>query len=222
MMKKKFYTLDTCGLYYKHVTIINDNSSVVNKWSFKLIDDPRVVIYDRHMLKYRPLVGTNLTRLERPKGDKHSSLVLPFVSYDKNSLSKRPQTHKVQWMKTQHLGFYKNSHSHYYFCRKGGKDSSEDISVCSALIIIWLHKVNAIIRLKKFSFKLFRLCVESKGGLQNFLPPIRFLQGCSVRKKARWWFFSKLSIFMFVIFKRSMISKYLFTFILFYSKFLGY
>ncbi len=37
-----------CGLYYKHVTIVNDDSSVINKWSFKLIDDPRIVIYDRH------------------------------------------------------------------------------------------------------------------------------------------------------------------------------
>ncbi len=37
-----------CGFYYKHVTIVNDDSSVINKWSFKLIDDPRVVTYDRH------------------------------------------------------------------------------------------------------------------------------------------------------------------------------
>jgi hypothetical protein len=36
------------GLYYKHVMIINEDSSIVIKWSFKLIDDPRVVIYDRH------------------------------------------------------------------------------------------------------------------------------------------------------------------------------
>ncbi len=35
-----------CGLYYKHVTIVNDDSSAVSKWSFKLIDDPRVIIYD--------------------------------------------------------------------------------------------------------------------------------------------------------------------------------
>ncbi len=39
----------TCGLYYKHVTIVNDDSSVIiSKWSFKLIDNPRVVIYDRN------------------------------------------------------------------------------------------------------------------------------------------------------------------------------
>ncbi len=36
------------GLYYKHVTIINYDASVISKWSFKLIDDPRVVIYNRH------------------------------------------------------------------------------------------------------------------------------------------------------------------------------
>ncbi len=38
----------TCGLFYKHVTIVNDNSSVISKYSFKLSDDPRVVIYDGH------------------------------------------------------------------------------------------------------------------------------------------------------------------------------
>jgi hypothetical protein len=37
----------TCGLYYKHVTIVNEGSSIVSKGGFKLIDDPRVFIYDR-------------------------------------------------------------------------------------------------------------------------------------------------------------------------------
>ncbi len=41
--------ISLCGLYYKPMTIVNDNSSIVSRWSFKLIDDPRVVIYDRHM-----------------------------------------------------------------------------------------------------------------------------------------------------------------------------
>ena len=36
----------TSGLYYKHVTIVNDDSSVISKRSFKLIDDPRVIIFD--------------------------------------------------------------------------------------------------------------------------------------------------------------------------------
>jgi len=35
--------------HYKHVTIVNDDSSGVIKWSFKLIDATRGVIYDRHM-----------------------------------------------------------------------------------------------------------------------------------------------------------------------------
>jgi hypothetical protein len=38
------------GLYYKLVTIVNDDSRVVNKLEASLIDDARVVIYDRHML----------------------------------------------------------------------------------------------------------------------------------------------------------------------------
>jgi hypothetical protein len=42
--------LKLSGLYYKHVTIVNDDSSVVSKWNFKLIDNPRVIIYDRHRL----------------------------------------------------------------------------------------------------------------------------------------------------------------------------
>ncbi len=39
----------TSGLYYKHMTIVKYDSSVVSKWSFKLIDDTSVIIYDRNM-----------------------------------------------------------------------------------------------------------------------------------------------------------------------------
>ncbi len=38
-----------CSLYYKSITIINDNSSIINKLETSLIDDTRVIIYDRHM-----------------------------------------------------------------------------------------------------------------------------------------------------------------------------
>jgi len=37
------------GLYYKPMTIINDDSRVVNKLEASLTDNARVVIYDRHM-----------------------------------------------------------------------------------------------------------------------------------------------------------------------------
>ncbi len=37
------------GLYYKPITIVNDDSRVVNKLEPSLTDDARVVIYDRHM-----------------------------------------------------------------------------------------------------------------------------------------------------------------------------
>jgi hypothetical protein len=37
------------GLYFKHFTIINYDSSVINKLGASLTDDARVVIYYRHM-----------------------------------------------------------------------------------------------------------------------------------------------------------------------------
>jgi hypothetical protein len=51
-----------CGLYYKHVTIVNDNSSIINKRSFKLIDDARVIIYDRNRFIIRA-TGQNIQQL---------------------------------------------------------------------------------------------------------------------------------------------------------------
>jgi hypothetical protein len=49
MNKMKCCEYNSCGLYYKHMTNINDDSSVVNKLGASLTDDARVVIYDRHM-----------------------------------------------------------------------------------------------------------------------------------------------------------------------------
>jgi len=43
------FALKISGLYYKHKMIANDDSSIVSKWSSKLIDDSRVLLYDRHM-----------------------------------------------------------------------------------------------------------------------------------------------------------------------------
>ncbi len=40
---------DSSGLYYKHITIIYDNSSVVNKFEVSITDGARVIIYDHHM-----------------------------------------------------------------------------------------------------------------------------------------------------------------------------
>ncbi len=39
----------TYGLYYKPITIVNEDSSTVNKLGNSLIDSPRVVIYVCHM-----------------------------------------------------------------------------------------------------------------------------------------------------------------------------
>jgi hypothetical protein len=37
------------GLYYKPITIVSDDSRVVNKIETSLTDDARVVVYDYHM-----------------------------------------------------------------------------------------------------------------------------------------------------------------------------
>ncbi len=39
----------TCSLYYKPITIVNDDSSIINKLEASLTDDARVIIYDHHM-----------------------------------------------------------------------------------------------------------------------------------------------------------------------------
>ena len=41
------------------MTIVNDDSSIVSKWSSKLIDDARVVIYDRDMVIIQAAEGVN-------------------------------------------------------------------------------------------------------------------------------------------------------------------
>ncbi len=41
--------MQTSGLYYTPITIVNDDSSIVNKLEALLIDDARVIIYDCHM-----------------------------------------------------------------------------------------------------------------------------------------------------------------------------
>ncbi len=38
-----------CCLYYKHITIINTDSRIGNKFGASLTDDARVVIYDCHV-----------------------------------------------------------------------------------------------------------------------------------------------------------------------------
>ncbi len=37
------------ALYYKSMTIVNDDARIVNKLDASLTDNARVVIYDRHM-----------------------------------------------------------------------------------------------------------------------------------------------------------------------------
>jgi hypothetical protein len=42
--------LHISGLYYKPMTIVNDDSRFINKLETSLTDDARVIIYDHHMI----------------------------------------------------------------------------------------------------------------------------------------------------------------------------
>jgi hypothetical protein len=46
---RTMFSLGPYGLYYKHMTIINDDSSIINKLGASLTDHARVIFYDRHM-----------------------------------------------------------------------------------------------------------------------------------------------------------------------------
>jgi hypothetical protein len=48
--RKEFYNVDPRGgLYCKFITIVNDDSWVINKLEASLNYNARVIIYDRHM-----------------------------------------------------------------------------------------------------------------------------------------------------------------------------
>ncbi len=57
----------SCGLYYKHITIVNDDSSVISKWVESLIDDARVVIYNCNMFKIQAKLQTRYDCKEQLK-----------------------------------------------------------------------------------------------------------------------------------------------------------
>jgi hypothetical protein len=57
--KGQYYESEPCGRYYKPITIVNDDSSVINKLETSPIDNARVVIYDHHMFIVQA-TGVNL------------------------------------------------------------------------------------------------------------------------------------------------------------------
>ena len=54
----------TSGLYYKTITIVNDDSRFINKLETSLNDDARVVIYDRHMFIVQATVFSDFVIIE--------------------------------------------------------------------------------------------------------------------------------------------------------------
>ncbi len=64
MMLESSFKIVTClynkPLYYKHTTIINYTSSVINKLKALLTDDARVVIYNCHVFKVQATVACTM------------------------------------------------------------------------------------------------------------------------------------------------------------------
>ncbi len=46
-------------MYYKPITIVNDDSRVINKLEASLADDARVIIYDRRMFMVQATESTH-------------------------------------------------------------------------------------------------------------------------------------------------------------------
>jgi hypothetical protein len=65
-------TLANSGLYYKPMTIINDNFKVIHKLKASLTDDARVVIYDRQMFIVQA-TGQNLGRVFSYRHEREST-----------------------------------------------------------------------------------------------------------------------------------------------------
>ncbi len=55
--------VESCGLYYKPVTIVNDDSSIVNKLDTSLIDNARVIIYILRMYIVQATESLAVTKL---------------------------------------------------------------------------------------------------------------------------------------------------------------
>jgi hypothetical protein len=89
-----------CGLYYKPMMIVNDDSRVVNKLEASLTDDARVIIYDRHVFIV-PAIGCSFKTLHFIRKNKlvfvsekpfqrslmeQSNLLGRFISYEENGV----------------------------------------------------------------------------------------------------------------------------------------
>jgi hypothetical protein len=63
------HTSAPCGLYYKPMTTVNDDSRVINKLEASLTDDARVIIYDCHMFMVQGTGDVILAQVACPMND---------------------------------------------------------------------------------------------------------------------------------------------------------
>jgi hypothetical protein len=78
-INKKSYNIGTCGLYYKPMMIVNDDSRVFNKLEASLTDNARVVIYDCQMFIVQA-TGVNVIKLSPQSRSKLECFSLSILS----------------------------------------------------------------------------------------------------------------------------------------------
>ena len=66
----------TSGLYYKPITIINDDSRVINKLETSVTDDARFIIYEHHMFIVQATDSQGLSMFKPNQ--------LPILLYENN------------------------------------------------------------------------------------------------------------------------------------------
>ncbi len=77
----KNYGPDTRGMYYKPMTIINDDSRVVNKLEAPHTDAARVIIYNHHMFIVQATAASTIKKLRFHNYEKLDRFCGKLVSF---------------------------------------------------------------------------------------------------------------------------------------------
>jgi len=108
--------IESSGLYYKHMTNGNDDSSVVIKCSYMLFDGTRGVIYDLHMFIVQATDQPLATRL--PSLRVPSSAACPLGKMDLTKMPMLPRGESLPPTTLNPRPFLPTPFSKTTFCRR--------------------------------------------------------------------------------------------------------
>ncbi len=111
------------ALYFKHVMIVNDDSSVISNWSFKPIDDTKFIIYNHNMfiIQTRSLYYKNIMIVNDTSGVVRMTPQLG-MSDDSRCVIHAPRV--ISYAPIEHLWYLRHSWSSFvmsYFYNTGNK-----------------------------------------------------------------------------------------------------